>query len=293
LRERGEALVTTGKRRFVAILVAAVAAGSVCLQPSASSAEPPLVTSVLNVCPDSTWRSEGEVFQIGVCVSAEITDLMGYNVAVRFDSTVIEILGVMEGPLPQSAPGNTFFWWFNPGVRSDSVHVNGAILEATVDGPGELLTMVFRARTHGVLRTTTVRIAHSELRDGTNHPIAHETVDGFVTVVPPTGIGPPAAGDFRLECRPNPFTSSRAATLTLTRSVVISARETACVRIYRADGRLVKTLAEDSPGSDGPGETRFIWDGTNAKGEGVKSGVYFAAATTPARIAWTKVVLIR
>jgi hypothetical protein len=178
-------------------------------------------------------------------------------------------------------------------VKSDSVHVNGAILDATVDGPGELFTMVFRARTHGETRTTAVRIAYSALRDGANHPIDHATADGSVTVVPPTGIGAAPAGDLRLECRPNPFVPSQPATLTLSRGGVASGFSRACVRIYTVDGRLVRTLPDDSPGSRGQGESRFVWDGTNESGERVTSGVYFAAVATETEVSRTKVVLVR
>jgi hypothetical protein len=144
----------------------------------------PLLSDTLFVSPDSTWRAEGEVFDIGICVSPGITELMGYNVAVTFDSSVIGILDVSEGPLPQASSDTTFFWWFNDGVKTDSVHVNGAILGATVDGPGELFTLTFKALKHGVVRTTAIRIAVSALRDGSNHPIAHERKNGFVAVEP-------------------------------------------------------------------------------------------------------------
>jgi len=69
-------------------------------------------------------------------------------------------------------------------VKSDYVHVNGAVLGATIDGPGELFTLTFKAKTHGVVRTTDVVIVYSVLRDGANRPIDHETRDGFVAVEP-------------------------------------------------------------------------------------------------------------
>lgn len=275
---------------FLAGLIVAVAAGAVSLLVSGPSAQAPLSAGTLYVCPDSTWKSEGDVFQIGVCVSADAADLMGYNAAVTFDSSVIELVGVVEGPLPQSAPGATFFWWFNAGVPSDSVHVNGAILEGTVDGPGELFTMTFKARTHGVVRTTVLRIAHSDLRDGANQPVGHDRVDGFVEVEPVTGIGPSPVGDLRLECRPNPFGPSTTVTLTLPQGGGDPARTSGWVRIYTADGRFVKTLSEGNPLG---GETNFAWDGTNSSGSEVTSGVYFVAARTGAGITRTKLVLVR
>lgn len=273
-----------------AVVVAAVTMGAVTSGSSAAPAKTPILTGTLYVCPDSTWRSEGDVFQIGVCVSTEIADLMGYNVAVTFDSSVIEILAVTEGPLPQSAPGTTFFWWFHAGVKSDSVHVNGAILEGTVNGPGELFTMTFRARTHGVVRTTTVRIAYADLRNGANQPIDHERVNGFVAVEPPTGIVPSPLEDVRLECRPNPFGPSTTVMVRLPAAGGGVAQRPISVGIYAADGRRVTTLFD---GIASLREFNLVWDGTNSDGEKVTSGVYFAAARTGDRSTRTKLVLIR
>lgn len=166
---------------FVGILIIVALASIPVSNPTALGT---LFSDTLSACPDSTWQPEGAVFEIGICLSAGITSLMGWNVAVTFDSSVIQIVSVDEGPLPQAASDTTFFWWFNSGVKSDSIRVNGAILGATVDGPGELFTLTFKALRHGVVKTTDVCITYSALRDGVNHPIAHERRCGFVAVEP-------------------------------------------------------------------------------------------------------------
>lgn len=175
--------MTARWRLFIFAIALAGAAGTV-LWTAGPSSGTSLFVDTLYVQPDSVWKAEGEIFQLGVYVSTGVVDLMGYNVAVTFDSSVIEIVDVGEGPLMGTATDTTFFWWFGAGLKSDSVHVNGASLGATVDGPGELFTMTFKALTHGVVRTTNVRIALSELRDGTNHPIEHGRRHGFVAVEP-------------------------------------------------------------------------------------------------------------
>jgi hypothetical protein len=174
----------TNRKILCIVGTAVIVAVEASLGLSGPSARISLFPDTLSVSPDSTWKSEGQIFQIGIRVSSGVTGLMGYNVAVTFDSSVIRILDVEEGPLPRTASDTTFFWWFNPGGESDSVHVNSAVLGATVDGPGELFTLTFKALTHGAVRTTIVRIAYSDLRDGTNHPIAHGRKDGFVAVEP-------------------------------------------------------------------------------------------------------------
>jgi hypothetical protein len=175
-------VTTRSKLHILGVVIILVLAASTDF--SGPAAGPSLFPDTLFVSPDSTWKSEGEVFEVGVRVSSGVADLMGYNVAVNFDSSVIRIVDVGEGPLPRAASDTTFFWWFNAGLESDSVHVNGAVLGATVDGPGELFTLRFKALIHGVVKTTAIRIVYSDLRDGTNYPIAHERRNGFVAVEP-------------------------------------------------------------------------------------------------------------
>jgi hypothetical protein len=249
----------------------------------------PLFSDTLSVCPDSTWKTEGEIFDLGVCVSAGITNLMGYNVAVTFDSSVIEIMNVVEGPLPKSAP-SSFFKWDDAGVKSDSVVVTGAILGTTVAGPGELFTLTFKARHHGVVNTTDICIRHSALRDGANQPIGHERRCGFVEVETTTGVEPPRPDDIRLECYPNPFNPSITLVLSLPESGTGFSGTAVTIGVYTPDGRLVRTLFS---GDVNPGERRFVWDGKNAAGEEASSGVYFAVAKTEAGTLKTKLVLVR
>jgi len=46
--------------------------------------------------------------------------------------------------------------------------------------------------------------------------------------------------------------------------------------VFDAEGRRVRTLLDVS---DGSGETRITWDGTDAAGRGVRSGVYAVRVT--------------
>jgi hypothetical protein len=170
--------------RLIGFVFISVLTGFAAVSPPNPSATPSVFPDTVLVYPDSTWRPEGDVFEIRVCVSAGVSDLMGYNVSVTFDSSVIEILDAEEGTLPRSSTDTTFFWWFDRGVKSNVAHVNGAVLGTTVDGPGDLFTMTFKAKKHGTVRTTGILIATSELRDGLNRPIGHERRNGYVAVEP-------------------------------------------------------------------------------------------------------------
>ena len=124
---------------------------------------------VLVVDPESGIVQLDDEFDVDVLVDAGFVDLMGYDISIVFNSSIIELLDVVEGALPQSAAAPTFFWW-TMGASTDSVSVNGAVLGTTVDGPGVLYTLKFKAIAVG---TTPVAIVYSDLRTGTNAGITH------------------------------------------------------------------------------------------------------------------------
>ena len=276
--------------RLVVSALIPIVLGLAALPVSGPSAVMPLFSDTLSVCPDSTWKAEGEVFSIGVCISAGLTGVKGYNIAVTFDSSVIEIIDVEEGPLPQSVPGARFFWWYNEGVKTDSVHVNGAVLDATMDGPGELVTFTYKAKTHGVVSTTDVLIAYSQLRDGVNQPIGHETRVGFVAVEPMTGIEAQPIETTRLACYPNPFNPSTTLVFLPPEPGADAGGADGSIGVYTPGGKLVRNLFD---GRLGPGGGTFVWDGRDGRGKEVASGVYFAVAETSGRTFSTKIVLLR
>ena len=84
--------------------------------------------------------------------------------------------------------------------------------------------------------------------------------------------------------RPNPFNPSAAVTVSLDRAGPF------VLRVYRADGTLVRTLA-DAPGQ--PGVLHFIWDGTDDRGAGVGSGIYFFELRSGSRTRVQKAILLR
>jgi hypothetical protein len=139
----------------------------------------------LLVAPYDTTVVAGTTFQIQILVDSSIDSLMGYDVTVAFDSTIVELVSVDEGSLPGSGGAPTFFHWFGAGALSDSVHVNGAVLGTTVDGPGLLFTITFKGLREGA---TPVSFVRTELRDGFNAVISHGTTDGIVNVAEPIPV---------------------------------------------------------------------------------------------------------
>jgi serine protease AprX len=102
----------------------------------------------------------------------------------------------------------------------------------------------------------------------------------------PVGVeegGLPGEGNLVL-ARPNPFSPEAR----IEYIVPVEGRVT--VAVYDLRGRLVRTLVDEAT----PAGTHSVsWDGTNTRGEGVGSGVYFVRLSTPGREGHAKMTLLR
>jgi len=109
---------------------------------------------------------------------------------------------------------------------------------------------------------------------------------GPMRVDVPAGGGsssPPRA--FALsKVRPNPFRPNATFSVSLDRSGPF------VVRVYRADGALVRTLAQ---GEGVPAEISFTWDGLDDRGRTAGSGLYFFELRSGGRTRVQKAVLLR
>lgn len=95
-------------------------------------------------------------------------------------------------------------------------------------------------------------------------------------------VGPGAA--VLMQNVPNPFNPRTS----LVFSLAAPARSR--LTVYDVSGRFVKTLLD---GALAPGEHRAVWDGTDATGEPVPSGVYFYRLETDDAVATRRMVLLR
>lgn len=156
---------------------------------TAAAAEP-----VLSIAPDDTTVVVDNTFQIRVEVDADFLGVMGYDITVAFDSSIVELVGVDEGSLPGSGGATTFFHWFGAGAAADTVVVNGAVLGTTVDGPGVLFTITLKGIREGV---TPVSIVTSQLRNNFNGVIPHVFAGGSVTVEVPIAVRATTWGEIK------------------------------------------------------------------------------------------------
>ncbi len=111
-----------------------------------------------------------------------------------------------------------------------------------------------------------------------------DEVAGPVLVGVPAGPGVPPRVLAVGRIRPNPFSLHAAFSVSLDRDGPYR------VRVYRADGSLVRTLA-DSHGR--AGISPFIWNGTDDRGNPVAAGLYFFELRSGGRVRVQKAVLLK
>jgi len=117
----------------------------------------------------------------------------------------------------------------------------------------------------------------------------HDNESGFAVTGPDdvTGAGTPGVPDaFALgQNVPNPFNP------TTTILYDVSAGGGAVtLQIFDVSGRLVRTLVD---GHQSPGSKSVVWNGTNDRGQGVASGIYFYRMTAPQFSSTRKMVLLQ
>jgi hypothetical protein len=138
----------------------------------------------ISVLPDTTVVTIDMQFSLDVAVNDHGDSLMGYDVTVGFDRSYLEVVRVEEGLLPTTSGYPTFFSRLSEGCACDSIFVNGSILDGTVDGPGTLFTITFKALKDGKVY---VAIGRSDLRNGMNQKLSHCSEDALVIIDRPIG----------------------------------------------------------------------------------------------------------
>jgi hypothetical protein len=138
----------------------------------------------ISIQPAATVAAIDALFSLEVAVNDTVISLMGYNITIAYDDSYLEIVNVKEGSLLKNSGEATFFGWLNRGCDCDSILVNGSILGATVNGPGTLFTMTFKAIKLG---SVDVVIQRSDIRDGNNQKLSHRREHATVKIEQPIG----------------------------------------------------------------------------------------------------------
>jgi len=136
--------------------------------------------ATISIEPPSTEVLKLENFWVEVVISEDVSGVTGYDLLIDFDESLLEVLQVVEGELPESYPGETFFTYIDEGQPSEALLINGAVLGGSVDGPGSLVRIEFVALVPGV---SPVSFMSVELRDLENAEIPVTAVDGEVEIL--------------------------------------------------------------------------------------------------------------
>ncbi|MBD3348872.1 MAG: T9SS type A sorting domain-containing protein [Candidatus Eisenbacteria bacterium] len=205
--------------------------------------------------------------------------LRGNSGQVKGLSAVLESgesgLGLVEASLSRdlSSPLAPVFFW--SGEEQGRVHLDLAVLGTgvTIGGSGDVCYLTFR--TEG--GDYALDFAETSLRGAENEQLDAE-LEGL-----DSKPGVPVA--FRLvENTPNPFNPKT----TVRYHVPSEAHVSICV--YDISGRRVRVLAD---GATEPGRHEVVWDGRDARGEEVGSGVYFCVMQSDEFRASQKMILLK
>ena len=140
-----------------------------------------LSATTVYIDPPSKIVTPGEEFTVSIKI-ADVVDLVGWEVWLFFDPTVVECIDVVEGPFLQSAGGTYFIAYLN-NVTGQAVA--GCLLLGWVPPPhgsGTLATVIF----HYLGEGDTDLHLKTILTDSETALIPHDAVDGFVSRLLPT-----------------------------------------------------------------------------------------------------------
>jgi hypothetical protein len=231
--------------------------------------------------PDTTTVGVNDSCQIDIAVNSSLTGIHCYIVSIGFDSLLVELADVTEGPLlPDS--GQTFFFWNenNGGYDIGSCLLGYGLF---ANGPGILATMKFR--TFDSTGTSSLHFTAQEFTDTLNNPINVLPLYGAIVVedtLSPvyddsaTGV-PDRFGIFQIY--PNPFNSQTSIEYWLDEPSHVE------IGIYDLLGRRRDVLVSDSKPA---GDHRIVWNA-----EEMESGIYFARIYFEGYSETKKMILIK
>ncbi len=228
-----------------------------------------------NLSTPATRIRKGDTFTLRLN-AANITGLAGWQTDIAFDPELLKVNNVSEGNFLKQGNGRTFFQ--KGTIKNKQGKITGIkaarISRGGATGEGTLLSVRFTALANGQ-----GRVALWNFRAGSS---AGETISStppeLIIVV---GGGAPAAPEVPpdktalLHNYPNPSNPETWIPYQLTEATEVT------FHIYAANGTLVRTL---DVGHQPAGIYHYrpraaYWDGKNAVGEPVASGVYFYTLT--------------
>ncbi|MFH1681446.1 MAG: right-handed parallel beta-helix repeat-containing protein [Candidatus Eisenbacteria bacterium] len=216
----------------------------------------------------------GKEWSVSLCLGGKADLVKGVSVVLAHDASVLEYAAAV----PSEALGSgVFFRGGSP--EAGTVRIDLAVLGAgeVLHGTGELARLTFRVRAEGA---PDLRFAEVKMRDAENRPLVSAVAD-----LADGGHGSAPALRTRLSgAWPNPFNPVT--------KVSYELREPSRVvlQIYDAQGRLVRTLVDETRGA---GLHEAVWDGRDGTGRSTGSGVYLLRMRAGEYQATSKLIMLR
>lgn len=213
-----------------------------------------------------------------VSVPVYINDVAGLasgGIKIRYDTTVLKAIEVMS-PVSKS-----YYWKANTGlngeVRFAFVNANASNKSDGLSKLDELLLIEFETLPDTEGKTSPLILEHVQLAES----LSIKKINGLVTVLP---------GEFRLHQNyPNPFNPETWLPYQLAKDAVVT------INIYNVKGQLIRTLhlGNQKAGTYMTRNKAAHWDGKDAVGEAVSSGIYFYQLQAGEFFATRKMVIMK
>jgi hypothetical protein len=190
----------------------------------------------------------------------------------------------------ENAFGTIVYWRLSWGGGSYTGSNSGALTNDADGNFGPPFAAVLpSADTQGVLfQGTATAPSMTNLADyalsGGDAVFTNNAGQSFTVESTASAVGPLSSGDRLEQNRPNPFNPSTEIVFSLAND------GPATLRVYDVRGRLIATLADTDLAA---GPHRMTWDGHDAIGTPVGSGVYFYRLATASGVQTRKMVLTK
>lgn len=233
--------------------------------------------------PDTTYMEPGDSNQVDLVVDSYLHGIHCYIVSIGFDTSLVDLVDVTEGPLMEGG-GQTFFFWSPADGGCD---IGSCLLGygLYVDGPGVLATMKFRAGEDTGI--SSLHFTNQEFSDTLLNRIYVIPLYGAIVVTDsiPTDVSSPDANagfpqKFILyQNYPNPFNSQTIIPYLLNEPCFVR------IEIYDVLARLQDVL---QPGEMPAGYHELKWNA-----DGSSSGIYYLKLDIGDYSATRKMLLIK
>jgi len=235
-----------------------------------------------SLSPQRTTIAPGQQCTLSVMAGTPGDSLGCVECRITFNPALVTLMSGQEGTLFKNAGVGRAF--FNHAVAPDTFSVEGCLLgyRTYALAPGEVARFVFRADHEGLCP---VRITRFNLWD-INRALFEPAFDAnaWIVIGNPTGVTPQLPPGLGVSTHPNPFNPSTTIELNA------PAGERVRLDVYSASGRLVRRLFDGEMKADA---ASFPWDGSDAAGARMPSGVYLVQAVSGESRATRKIVLTR